>query len=196
MNQTKKRKKKNIFIKKRFLILIIIATFPFFKLYHPDDFCFGDAQLLTVAVLTIFYVVAFLTVFFYNLYKITLKVELFNFIPVTITIVFFVALFVGLKFHDNNPFKSKTQIFKINVDEKTTAEISLFKDKTFEYKKSLEKSYCTNKGTYYYQKDTLFLKTNVKNISNKMLDSVYVLSKINNSLNPLNKSLPKFNLIR
>lgn len=75
-------------IRKRYLLLIFLALLPFYKLYHPEDYCFGDVDLVIIGGLTILFVITFLSIVFYNLYSIALKKELFNFRPLIIATVF------------------------------------------------------------------------------------------------------------
>jgi hypothetical protein len=179
------------FIKKYFL-LIFLALLPFYKLFHFDDYCFGDEDLLVVGALTIVFVVALITIVFNDLYTISYGKELFNFIPLIIAGVFFISLFLGLKLHENSLFKNEFQSFKIQQKDANTSEIKLFKNATFEYKTSFSNYNCVKKGTYFYEKDALFLNMNHKTSKETILDSAYIFNKMNNFLVPKDRFRPKF----
>jgi amino acid transporter len=181
-------------IRKRYLLLIVLALFPFYRLIHPENYCFGDIDLVIIAMLTILYIIAFLSIFFYNLYKITLKKELFNFRPLVITFFFSMTLYYTLEYHDKNIFKDKVQMFKGYSKEKEILEINLFKNKTFELKTIKPKSFCVEKGTYYYKKDTLFLNKLNNVDGNINFGDVYTFNKTFQNLNPIYSGLPTFTL--
>ncbi|AUC20290.1 hypothetical protein, partial [Polaribacter reichenbachii] len=135
-------------LRKRYILLILLALLPFYKLIHPDDYCFGDVDLVIIGGLTIIFIITFLAIFFYNLYKITIKKELFNFRPLIITAVFAVVFNRALEYHDKAIFKDKFQVFNSFSKEKALLEIILYDDATFEFKTIYDNSYCVEKGTY------------------------------------------------
>ncbi|WP_397445200.1 hypothetical protein [Polaribacter sp. R77954] len=181
-------------VKKRYILLIILAFFPFYRLIHPDNYCFGDVDLLIIGGLTILYIVAFLSISFYNLYNITLKKELFNFIPLVITFFFSMSLYYTLQYHDKNIFKDRVQEFKSYSKEKSTLEINLFADKTFELKTIDPRDFCVERGTYFFKKDTLFLKKDNNVDGNIDFGDVYFFNKTYGSLKPIYRGLPTFTL--
>ena len=178
--------------KKRHFILFILAILPFSELIHTKDYCFGDANLLLFALLSIPFVVVFLTLIFYNVYTITLRVELFNFIPLLIAGLFFTTLFLGLEYHDKNPFKNKVQVFNAIIDANTTAEIILFDDKTFELKTTIKDVSCYKKGIYNYKKDSLFLNKFSNVEKDTIFDTIYKVNEMHHSLEPVKILLPEF----
>lgn len=177
-------------LRKRYFLLIFIAILPFYRLFHPDNYCFGDVDLALIGLLVILFVIVFLAIFFYNLYKITLKKELFNFRPLIIAAVFTTLLYTALEYHDEALFKDKVQVFKGYSKEKASLEINLFNDNTFELKTTIEKSFCVEKGKYHFKRDTLFLNkfNNVK--GNIVFGDVYIYNKTYQSLNPIYTGLP------
>lgn len=182
-------------IRKRYIALILLALLPFYKIIHSKNYCFGDVDLVIVGGLTILYIIAFLTVFFYNLYKISLKKELFNFRPLVITLVFLTALYYGLEYHDQNLFKEKVKIFNGTSKDNALLEINLFNDNSFELKTISEeypKSFCVEKGTYIFKKDTLLLNKFNNVDGNIVFGNVYIYNKTYTSLNPIYTGLPIF----
>lgn len=181
-------------IRKRYILLIVLALFPFYRLIHKDNYCFGDVDLVIIAGPTILYIITFISIFFYNLYKITLKKELFNFRPLVITLVFSTSLYFGLEYHDKHFFKKKVQVFKSYSKEKETLEINLFNDDTFELRTIDSTLFCVEKGIYQYKNDTLYLKKRNNLDGNIDFGDVYVLNKTYNSLEPIYSGLPIFTL--
>lgn len=178
-------------LRKRYFVLMFLGFLPFYKLFHYDNYCFGDKDLLIVALWTVVFIIAFLAIVFQNLYTISIKKELLNVRPFIIAGVFFVALYVGLKFHDKNLFKTEVKTFKSILDKNSLLQISLFYDNTFEFKNTVDKTTCVEKGTYFIKKDTLFLNSRDKINRNVFLDSVYIINKTTNYLIPKDSSLPK-----
>lgn len=181
-------------LRKRYFLLILLAVLPFYKLFHPDNYCFGDLDLALIGLLVILFIIVFLTVFFYNLYKITLKKELFNFRPLIIAAIFTTSLYLGLEYHDENVFKNKLQVFKSYSKEKALLEINLFDDNTFELKIINEESFCVEKGKYHFKRDTLFLNKYDNLKGNIVFDDVYIFNEIYHSLNPIYSGLPTLTL--
>jgi hypothetical protein len=177
---------------KSYFILIFLALLPFYKLFHFDDYCFGDEDLLLVAALTIVFIIALITIVFNDLYTISFGKELFNFKPLIIGGIFFIVLFLGLKLHDKSFFKNEFQSFKIQEKEPNDVEMKLFGDATFELKTSFSNYSCYKKGTYIYKKDSLFLYITNKNYKESSIDSIYIYYKKEKLLNPKDSLLPKF----
>ena len=183
-------------LRKRYILLILLAFLPFYKLYHTNDYCFGDVDLVIIGGLTIIFIITFLSIFFYNLYKITLKKELFNFRPLIIAAVFALFLNRALEYHDKAIFKDKFQVFNSLSKEKASLEIILFNDATFELKTIYPNSFCVEKGTYEYKKDSLFLNKFNRIDGNIIFGDVYVFDKVQQRLNPIYTGLPNFTLKR
>ena len=181
-------------LRKRYFLLIFLAILPFYKLFHFGDYCFGDVDLFYFALLSIVFAIAFIATVFYNLYRISLRNELFNFRPLIIAGVFSLAMFLGLKYHNNNPFKSKVEVFKSISKENEQLEIVLFDNNTFEFKITFNHNTCVEKGTYYFKKDVLILDKNNKVNGNTLFDNVYTFNKTYHSLTPKDSLLEKFNL--
>ncbi|TXD54075.1 MULTISPECIES: hypothetical protein [unclassified Polaribacter] len=177
---------------KRYFLLIFLALLPIYKLFHFDDYCFGDEDLLVVGVLTIVFVIVFITNVFNDLYTISFGKEMFNFKPLIIAGVFFTALFLGLKFHDKNFFKNEFQTFKSQKKNTNDVEIKLFGDATFEFKTTFSNYSCVQKGTYFYRKDSLFLNKTIISSKEQVFDSVYIFSKVNKLLISTDSLLPNF----
>ena len=176
-------------IRKRYILLIILAILPFYRFNHKDDYCFGDADLAIIGGFAVVFFIAFLVILFNNLYKITLRIELFNFRPVIILVVFSTALFFALKFHNKNVFKTEKQHFT-NISSLKDVNLYLFTDKTFEIKKKFNNYSCYYKGNFSYKGDTLFLHP--KNTID--IDSTFLFNTNKKTLISTKTRLPIFEL--
>lgn len=147
-------------IRKRYILLIVIAILPLFKLIHPNDYCFGVADLILIGGIAVLFFVAFLVILFYNFYKISLKVELFNYRPILIFVVFGVCLYLGVSFHNKQIFKSEYKAYKTSDTNDFKGKLKLFQDGTCEFELKYESANysCYFKGTYLNNKDTLVLQ--------------------------------------
>ena len=105
-------------LRKRYFLLIFIAIAPFYKFVHPENYCFGDVDLVIIGGYMVLFAITFLVIFFNNLYLITIKRELFNYRPVLIAVVFLIALYTTLGLHDQNIFKIKRYFFKAKTGRK------------------------------------------------------------------------------
>lgn len=179
-------------IRKRYILLILIALLPLFLLIHPDDYCFGVADLLIITGLVILFVIVFLVVVFNNLYSISLRKELFNFRPLIIAAVYAISLFFFVKYHDKNIFKTKSASFKIENITLPSSEIVLFEDNTFEFKSAFVEYTCVYKGTYKFKKQYLFLDINTPLKENVIFDLAYTFKKEEGLLVPKNQTFPNF----
>ncbi|PQJ79497.1 hypothetical protein [Polaribacter porphyrae] len=179
-------------IRKRYILLILLALLPLLKLIHPNDYCFGYEDLIIIGGFAILFFIPFLVIVFYNLYKISLKKELFNFRPIIIAVVYTVCLLFLLKNHDKNIFKEELYFFKVDGRSNPSYTIRLFNDKSFEFKISEFKKACYYKGEYYLKKDSLFLNKNgtINNINK--LDTIYFFNKETLKLIPRTKNFLKF----
>lgn len=184
------KKKKNK-IRKRYIFLIFIALLPLFKLIHSNDYCFGVADLLLIAAIGVVFFIAFMVILFYNLYKVSLKRELFNIRPVIIFVVFGISLFFGLKYHDKNIFKTKKEKFVTKENTLPKSELILFTDKTFELKNIKTEYTCFIKGNYLKKGDTLLFSN--FDTSNEILEEKLIVKQdeliSENSQRPLFKVL-------
>ncbi|WP_026776685.1 hypothetical protein [Polaribacter sp. Hel_I_88] len=179
-------------LRKRYFLLIFLAIAPFYKFIHPENYCFGDVDLVIIGGFMVLFAITFLVIFFNNLYLITIKKELFNFRPVIITVVFLIALYTTLGLHDKNIFQEKIKTYKGFSKEKDQLEINLFDDNTFELKIIYPKSYCVEKGEYSFKNDTLLLDKYNKVKGNIIFDDMYVYNDTQKSLNPIYSGLPVF----
>lgn len=160
-------------IRKRYILLILIALLPLLYLVHPDDYCYGVTEIIVIGSFVLLFVVVFLVVLFNNLYGIALKKELFNYRPVLIAAVYTVVLLILLNFHDDNVFKTPKLAFKTPSTSKANLRLTLFTNKHFEVK-TLYKTYrCINKGTFTIKNDSIYLRFNKKYNHNTVMDSVY-----------------------
>ncbi len=179
-------------LRKRYFLLISLALVPFYKMFHSGDYCFGDEDLLIIAILSVVFIIALIAVIFHNLYTISERRELFNYRPLIIGGVFFISLFIGLNFHQENFQKNKMQFFIIKNKELDKAQIKLFADFTFEFKTTFDTYNCVKKGTYYFKNDSLLLNKEKKDLNESFFDSIYIYNKANKLLKPMNSLLPKF----
>jgi len=58
--------------KKRHILLLVFAILPFLNFIHLDDYCFGAAEFLKIAGLTILLFIAFLVISFQDLYSLSI----------------------------------------------------------------------------------------------------------------------------
>lgn len=179
-------------IRKRYILLIILSIFPFYKIIHFGDYCMNDVDYLIVAFLSIPVLVTFLAIVFFNLYQISIQRELFNYRPFLIFVIFLVALYVGLKFPDKTFLKSPTQQFSFKIDTKSSAKIILFNDNSFRFKTKYTKEVCVKNGTYHFENDFLLLKLDFMSKNEKVLDTLYHYNKIENILMPKSVNFPSF----
>ena len=179
-------------LRKRYFLLIFIAIAPFYKFVHPENYCFGDTDLVIIGGFMVLFAITFLVIFFNNLYLITIKRELFNYRPVLIAVVFLIALYTTLGLHDQNIFKDQVKVYKGFSKEKDVLEINLYDDNTFELKIIYDKSYCVEKGAYSFKSDTLLLNKYNKVKGNIIFDDMYIYNNTYKSLNPIYSSLPAF----
>lgn len=183
-------------LRKRYILLILLALLPFYKLIHTDDYCFSDVDRLLIGLLTLLFVISFIAIVFYNLYRISLRNELFNGRPIIIAVIFSIALFLGFTYHDKNPFKNKTHVFNSTLKNSTALELVLFSDKTFQFKTTLKDLICVKGGNYFFKKDSLYIKPNHKITEESMLDVIYVVNKAAKTLKPKKSVLPSFTFKR
>lgn len=160
-------------IRKRYILLILIALLPLLYLVHPDDYCYGVTEIIVIGSFVLLFVIVFLVVLFNNLYGIALKKELFNYRPVLIAAVYTVVLLILLSFHDDNVFKTPKLAFKSPTTAKTNVRLTLFTDKDFEIKTLYKIHRCINKGTFTIKNDSIYLRFNKKYDHNTVIDSVY-----------------------
>lgn len=178
--------------KKIHYTLIFFAILPFLNLIHFNDYCFGVADLLIIAGLTIAFFISFLVISFYDLYNLSVRKLRFNFLPLLILFIFSVSLFIGVKFQGKFLFKNIAKSFKNEIGEGTTSKIILFTDKTFEVHQEGKNEICVKKGTYYFENDSLFLQKNDTSFKDVVFDSIYYFNIKENLLIPNNKTLLKY----
>ena len=169
--------------KKRHVLLLLFAFLPFLNFIHFDDYCFGDAELLIIGGLTIAFFIAFLVISFHDLYSLSIDKLRFNFVPLTIVLIFSVLLFFGLNHHDKLAFQTHLSEFK-DPTELISSSIEVFDDNTFELSEISIKETCTKKGTYQFKKDSLFLNRNDKTFTDTVFDSIYYFNQKDNLLIP------------
>lgn len=168
--------------RKRYLVLIVFAILPLIKFVHLGDYCFGIADLLIIGGLSILFFIAFLVTLFYNLYKISLKRELFNFSPLIIATLLALVIYLGYKYHDKNMFKEQQATYLEESIVKKPTQITLFKDQTFEVKTFFKEYYCAKNGSYQIKKDSLFLYQN--DSADVVLDRIYFIDTKSKKLIP------------
>jgi hypothetical protein len=178
--------------RKRYFLLILVSFLPLYFLIHPEDYCFGDAELLMVGGCVVLFFIVFLAITFYNLYKYSERLELFNFRPLIIAGIYGVFLFLFLTFHDQNFFKNEVKSFEISNNSKIQTELTLFYDGSFEYKTTENDVSCYKKGLYTLKNDSLYLNRNQKNNEKTDFDNIYFLNQKRRILVPNDKKMPIF----
>lgn len=174
-------------VRKRYLLLILIALLPLINLIHCNDYCFGVKELLIITGFIIFFIIVFLVILFNNFYNIALKRELFNYRPVLIAVVYFIVLSLLLNFHDENVFKTKIHLFETQNTPKDLRKLLLFSDNYFELKVVQKHQRCIYSGSFSFKEDTLRLKFHKS--SKYSLDTLFNYSKNTQQLLSLNTSL-------
>ena len=170
--------------KKRHVLLLVFAILPFLNFIHLDDYCFGVAELLKIAGLTILLFIAFLVISFQDLYSLSIDKVRFNFVPLVIIFIFSISLYSGIKYHDKSFNKNQLHTFKSQIKSKFSPKIMLFDDHTFELSEISIEETCVKKGTYQFKKDSLFLYRHNKNIEDSVFDIVYYFNREENLLIP------------
>jgi len=181
--------------KKRHVLLLVFAILPFLNFIHFDDYCFGIAELLKIAGLTILLFIAFLVISFQDLYSLSIDQLRFNFVPLIIIFIFSISLFFGIKYHDKSFNKNELYTFKSEIEAKVSAEIMLFDDHTFELSEISIQETCIKKGTYQFKKDSLFLYRRNTNIEDSVFDTVYYFKREENLLIPKKVIFKKLKLL-
>lgn len=166
-------------LRKRYILLSILAIIPFYNFVHFNDYCFGDKDLVVVGAFSVLFFIAFIVIVFYNLYNISLKKELFNYRPIIIFSLFICFLVISLKYHDKNLFKSLSATYKLE-NTKKDVELSLYEDLTFEIIEYNFNSKCYYKGDYFFRKDSVFFQS--KNILKPYISGGYMFQKNRNVL--------------
>ncbi len=180
--------------RRKHLLLIAFAILPFLSLIHIDDYCFGVADLLIIAGLTIVLFIAFIVMTFYDLYNLSIKKLQFNFIPLLIVAVFSISLFIGIKYQGKFLFKNQLHSFKNVISEDNFTKIILFTNNSFELRVSSIEETCTQKGIYHFKKDSLFLNKGDKSFNDSVFDSIYYFNKNKKLLIPENSVFSKLRL--
>jgi hypothetical protein len=180
--------------RRKHLLLIAFAILPFLSLIHFDDYCFGVADLLIIAGLTIVFFIAFIVMTFYDLYNLSIKKLRFNFIPLLIVAVFSISLFIGVKYQGKFLFKNQLHSFKDVSSEGNYIKIILFTNNSFELRVSTIEETCTQKGIYQLKNDSLFLNKGDKSFNDTIFDSIYYFNKKEKLLIPKSLGFSKITL--
>ena len=181
--------------KKRYISLVVLAILALYNVYHFDDFCYGVLNTFLFLVFSILLAIIFLIITFYNLYKISLKKEFFDFVPGILCLFFFSLVFLSTNYPNTYFHKSAVKSFKSVKESKLSSyKIILFDDMTYESKTILEKSVCTQKGSYYFKSDSLFLNKNNNLQKNIFFDSIYIYNKKQGELLPISIDLESFKI--
>lgn len=183
--------------KKRYLILLLLAFLALYNVYHFNDFCYDVLNTFLFLVFSVLFALVFLIITFYNLYKISLKEEFFDFVPGILCLFFFSLVFLSVNYPDTYFHKSTVKSFKsLNESSLNSYKIILFDDMTFESKTILEKSECTQKGSYYFKNDSLYLEKNNKLQEDRFFDSIYGYNKKGGLLTPTSAGLETFKIYK
>lgn len=183
-------------LKKRYLFLVGVGILTFINVFHFGDYCYGILNTFLFIVFSILFGIFFLSITFYNLYKISLKKERFDFIPGILLLFFSILIIYTVKYPDFYIHKTRIKTFKsIRKIDSTTTKLILFSNYTFEAKTILEKSECTKKGKYSIKNDSLYLKNN-NAVKQKYFDNVYFYNQKDGFLVPKNNYLPALKIAK
>ena len=175
-------------VKKRYLFLVGFAILTLINVFHFGDYCYDSLNTFLFLVFSTLFGALFITITFYNLYKISIKKERFDFVPGILLLFFLMFVTYSVKYPGFYLHKTriKTFVSPVKINE-TTTKIILFSNYSFESKTILEKSDCTKKGSYFIKKDSLYLKNNNSPSDEVNFDTVYYYNEKEGLLIPQNK---------
>lgn len=177
-------------LKKRYFFLLLLAILTFSNAFHFSDYCYNSLNTFLFIVFSVLFGALFLIITFYNLYKISIKKERFDFVPGILLLFFSVFVIYSVKYPGYYIHKTEIKSFKsIKKIDSTTIRIILYSNYTFESKTILEKSDCTKKGSYYFKNDSLYLKNNNIDTEDYFFDKIYYHDENEGLLIPKNKML-------
>jgi hypothetical protein len=182
-------------LRKRYFVLLFFSILPFWKLTSFGDYCFSILDMIITGGLIVLFAIAVISSVFHNLYKITIKREVFNIIPVIFVAVFSVLIYISWSIKEDYLFKNKQHVFLASdFKDANAAKIILFDDNTFVFKTLFKEYSCNIKGEYQFKNDSLFL--NRVNISEKdfIFDKKYYYNRKEKILIPKNETLSVFEL--
>ena len=179
-------------IRKRYLLLILIGLLPLYKFIHPNDYCFGEDDIVIVGTYAVLFFIVFLAILFNNFYMITLKKELVNYRPVLIAVVYSIGFTFLVQNHTSSYFKEKAELFLLQDQELDPTRVQLFQDNTFEYQKTTNRvvsnnlitTICYSKGEYEIKDDAIYFRFNDQQLNDNYLDKVYRFNQSKDSLIP------------
>lgn len=176
--------------KKRYILLLVVAVLPLVKLIHIGDYCFGILDWLIIGGLSVLFFIIFLVTLFYNLYNISLKKEIFNFFPLVTACFLALALYVGYHYHEQPIFKQLKAVYTEETSENKPTQISLFTNKTFEFKSFFKEYHCIKKGTYEFKNKMLYFYLN--DTVDVSLDTVYRIDQASKKIMPTSVKFKSF----
>lgn len=178
-------------IKKRYLFLLLLAILTFSNTFYFSDYCYNSLNAFLFLVFSVLFGALFLIITFYNLYKISIKKERFDFVPGILLLLFSVFVIYSVKYPGYYIHKTEIKSFKsLKKIDATTTRIILYSNYTFESKTILEKSDCTKKGSYFFKNDSLYLVKNNSKEEDGFFDKTYYYIENEGLLIPKNKKLP------
>ena len=184
-------------IRKRYIFLILLALLPLLKFIHLEDaYCFGDKDLLLIAFLAVLFTIPFLVVLFFNLYKISIRKELFNFNPIIIAFVYYSLLVFFIYQHDKNYFKNQKEAYEFVVDNDTRSQLILYLEGDYQLKSEVFAENCYQEGKYEEKNDTLYLKKGSFSTYLENFDSIYFIDKKRFMLIPVKEKAHILNKIK
>lgn len=137
-------------------ILLALLLITLYQDINIGDFCEGMAEGLLFAFLIILFFVFLIIIELRDLYKLIIKKEKFDFIPLLFLAVFILSNWLLYVANENRFWKKVKYEGEIdNIDSR--AWIMLYENKTFEATKSYIEQRCTYSGKYHLEKNTLIL---------------------------------------
>lgn len=181
--------------KKRYFFFLLFAVLTFSNVIHFDDYCYDALNTFLFITFSVLFSGAFLIMTFYNLYKISLKKERFDFMPGILLLLFFSVVIFQIKYPKTFIFKTQIKSFKsLKKIDSTITKVILYSNNTFKSKTILKKSDCTKNGNYLIENDTLYLNYNNKIVDKVYFDNIYYYNQKEGLLNPKNRKLPVLKL--
>lgn len=184
-------------VRKRYIFLTLVALLPLLKFIHLEDaYCFGDKDLLVIAFLAILFTIPFLVVLFFNLYKISILKELFNYTPIIIAVLYYSLLVFFINNHDKNFLKDVKLAYEYRVDNDTRSQLTLYLSGDYQLKSEVFAQNCYQEGKFDIKNDTLYLKKGDFPDFMKNFDSSYFIDKEGFRLIPVQVSAHELKQIK
>ena len=178
-------------IKYGLLIVLIILTLSYE--FPTGDYVSGLGRAICIILFLGLLILSFIIFTIIDFIRFMKKKSRFDFIPVTIIIIFFIA-FLNLSNSENDKFWTKT-VLTAQTDDGTEAQLKLYGNNTFLVK--IPHSDCSfhYQGDYKIHNDTLILeRKDLPELTSKLVGTRYKVSKHDSMLIPFDNEYKKFKI--